>query len=144
VPAARADASVVVADMLAHGIDGFYYTGTPERAATIARALAERGFTGTTVPGRAHGHRAFVTAAGGAAEGWQVLTSVHQPGRHPRTHLRHRLPQAIRQRAGHLGGRGVRRARLLPTGSPPSPGPAADAPAAPSSPKPSPRPLSRG
>ncbi|WP_328438850.1 bifunctional serine/threonine-protein kinase/ABC transporter substrate-binding protein [Streptomyces sp. NBC_00444] len=83
VPAAAPDASVVVADMLAHGIDGFFCTGTPERAATVARALAERGFAGPRFLDAPTATASFVTAAGGAADGWQTITPYISPDATP-------------------------------------------------------------
>jgi ABC-type branched-subunit amino acid transport system substrate-binding protein len=83
VPTAAPDASVVVADMLAHGIDGFFCTGTPERAATIARALAEQGFEGPRFLDAPTATASFVTAAGGAAEGWQALAPYISPDATP-------------------------------------------------------------
>ncbi|WP_329266978.1 bifunctional serine/threonine-protein kinase/ABC transporter substrate-binding protein [Streptomyces sp. NBC_01451] len=79
VPAAATDASVVVADMLARGIDGFFCTGTPERAATVARTLAERGFTGPRFLDAPTATESFVTTAGDAADGWQALTPYISP-----------------------------------------------------------------
>ncbi|MER5789799.1 bifunctional serine/threonine-protein kinase/ABC transporter substrate-binding protein [Streptomyces sp. NPDC001980] len=83
VPAAAPDASVVIADMLAHDIDGFFCTGTPERAATVARALAERGFTGPRFLDAPTATAAFVTAAGDPADGWQTLTPYISPDATP-------------------------------------------------------------
>ncbi|WP_328770462.1 hypothetical protein [Streptomyces sp. NBC_00286] len=87
VPEAR-NASTVVADMLAAGIDGFIYTGTPERAATVARALDGEGFSGprfldapsATAPSAT---ASFTAAAGGAAEGWRTVTSYSDPDSAP-------------------------------------------------------------
>jgi ABC-type branched-subunit amino acid transport system substrate-binding protein len=79
VPAAAPDASVVIADMLAHDIDGFFCTGTPERAATVARAMAERGFAGPRFLDAPTATAAFITAAGDAADGWQTLTPYVSP-----------------------------------------------------------------
>ncbi|WP_407562487.1 bifunctional serine/threonine-protein kinase/ABC transporter substrate-binding protein [Streptomyces sp. 184] len=73
--AAGADAlAPVVADMLDHGIDGFYYTGTPERAAAVARELAKRDFDGPRFLDEPAADGAFTAAAADAAEGWQTLT----------------------------------------------------------------------
>ncbi|MFC4330749.1 ABC transporter substrate-binding protein [Streptomyces andamanensis] len=80
VPAAAPDPSVVLADMLGHGVDALYYSGTAERAASVARALAGRGFGGPRFldgPAAADG---FPAAAGAAADGWQALTSFTSPG----------------------------------------------------------------
>ncbi|MER5904858.1 bifunctional serine/threonine-protein kinase/ABC transporter substrate-binding protein [Streptomyces mirabilis] len=83
VPAAAPDASVVIADMLAHGIDGFFCTGTPERAATVARALAERGLAGPRFLDAPTATASFITAAGDAAGGWQTLTPYISPDATP-------------------------------------------------------------
>ncbi|GAA2682257.1 hypothetical protein GCM10010400_52350 [Streptomyces aculeolatus] len=64
----------VVADMIDHGVDSFYYTGTPERAAAVARELAERGFDGPRFLDEPAAGGAFTAAGGDAAEGWQALT----------------------------------------------------------------------
>ncbi|MCX4818001.1 bifunctional serine/threonine-protein kinase/ABC transporter substrate-binding protein [Streptomyces sp. NBC_01239] len=79
VPALAPDVSTVVADMLAHGVDSFYYTGTPERAASLARALAARKFTGPRFLDVASATPAFVTAADPASEGWQALAPYIDP-----------------------------------------------------------------
>ncbi|MFE5141399.1 bifunctional serine/threonine-protein kinase/ABC transporter substrate-binding protein [Streptomyces fagopyri] len=73
----------VVADMIDHGVDAFFYVGTPERAAAVARALAERKFTGPRFLDPASATAAFTTRAGRAAEGWQVLTSYIGPDAAP-------------------------------------------------------------
>lgn len=73
VPAAAPDPAVVLADMFDHGVDGLYYSGTPERAALVARALAERGFDGPRFLDPPAATDAFTAAAGRAADGWQVL-----------------------------------------------------------------------
>ncbi|WP_254647447.1 ABC transporter substrate-binding protein [Streptomyces sp. GbtcB6] len=83
VPAAAPDASVVIADMLAHDIDGFFCTGTPERAAAVARTLAERGFAGSRFLDAPTATAAFITAAGDAADGWQTLTPYISPDAAP-------------------------------------------------------------
>ncbi|MFE6284751.1 bifunctional serine/threonine-protein kinase/ABC transporter substrate-binding protein [Streptomyces sp. NPDC057877] len=79
VPSAATDATAVVDDMLAHDIDGFYYTGTPERGAAIARTLAERGFTGPRFLDMSAATESFTAAADTAADGWQVLTPYIEP-----------------------------------------------------------------
>jgi ABC-type branched-subunit amino acid transport system substrate-binding protein len=80
VPAAAPDPSVVLGDMLDHGIDSLYYTGTPERAALVARALAERGFDGPRFLDPPAATDAFTGAAGRtAAEGWQVFAPYLTP-----------------------------------------------------------------
>ncbi|WP_371572837.1 bifunctional serine/threonine-protein kinase/ABC transporter substrate-binding protein [Streptomyces sp. NBC_01314] len=69
----------VTDDMLGRGVDGFYYIGTPERAAAVARTLAERNFTGPRYLDTASATEAFTSLAGPAAEGWQVHTSYIGP-----------------------------------------------------------------
>ncbi|WP_327393928.1 bifunctional serine/threonine-protein kinase/ABC transporter substrate-binding protein [Streptomyces phaeochromogenes] len=73
----------VTDDMLGRGVDGFYYIGTPERAAAVARTLTERNFTGPRYLDAASATDAFITGAGQAAEGWQVLTSYIGPDAAP-------------------------------------------------------------
>ncbi|MGW0657323.1 serine/threonine-protein kinase, partial [Streptomyces umbrinus] len=73
----------VTDDMLGRGVDGFYYIGTPERAAVVARTLAERNFTGPRYLDAASATDAFISGAGQAAEGWQVLTSYIGPDAAP-------------------------------------------------------------
>ncbi|MEU8869137.1 bifunctional serine/threonine-protein kinase/ABC transporter substrate-binding protein [Streptomyces umbrinus] len=73
----------VTDDMLGRGVDGFYYIGTPERAAAVARTLAERNFTGPRYLDAASATDAFISGAGQAAEGWQVLTSYIGPDAAP-------------------------------------------------------------
>lgn len=76
VPAAAGDEALapVVADILDQGVDSFYYTGTPERAAVVARELAKRGFDGPRFLDEPAATGPFTTAAADAAEGWQALT----------------------------------------------------------------------
>ncbi|MET9014085.1 bifunctional serine/threonine-protein kinase/ABC transporter substrate-binding protein [Streptomyces olivaceoviridis] len=69
----------VVAQLLVHEPDGIVYTGTPARAAAVARALAERRFTGVRVLGYPAADQEFLTAAGPAAEGWQVFAPYIDP-----------------------------------------------------------------
>ncbi|MEU6294281.1 bifunctional serine/threonine-protein kinase/ABC transporter substrate-binding protein [Streptomyces erythrochromogenes] len=79
VPRGTQDLGPVVTDMLAHGVDAFFYTGTPQGAARTARLLAAAGY---------RGHRAadytlmgpdFLAAAGPAAEGWQFVAPYTGP-----------------------------------------------------------------
>ncbi|MFI2415765.1 bifunctional serine/threonine-protein kinase/ABC transporter substrate-binding protein [Streptomyces sp. NPDC018947] len=69
----------VVAEMLLREPDGFVYTGTPARAAAVARALAEQRFTGVRVLGYPAADQEFLTAAGPAAEGWQIFAPYIDP-----------------------------------------------------------------
>lgn len=73
----------VVDDMLGHGVDGFFYIGAPERAAAVARTLAERKFTGPRFLDPASATTAFTSGAGRAAEDWQVMTSYISPDAAP-------------------------------------------------------------
>ncbi|MFF9773915.1 ABC transporter substrate-binding protein [Streptomyces sp. NPDC013978] len=73
----------MVADMLDHGIDGLHYIGTPERAAAVARSLADRGFAGPRFLETYLATASFLSAAGSAAEGWQVMASHIAPDAEP-------------------------------------------------------------
>ncbi|MFE0427208.1 ABC transporter substrate-binding protein, partial [Streptomyces sp. NPDC058953] len=76
----RAEPAAVLGDMLSRGIDALYYTGTPERAAVVARALGERGFTRPRFLDASSATAAFVRAAGARGDGWQAITSHIGPG----------------------------------------------------------------
>ncbi|MET8825673.1 bifunctional serine/threonine-protein kinase/ABC transporter substrate-binding protein [Streptomyces sp. NPDC004610] len=75
-----ADPVAVLDDMFGNGIDSLYYTGTPERAASVARALAERDFDGVRFLDMGSATDAFIEEAGPAADGWQALLSFADPG----------------------------------------------------------------
>ncbi|MER6617533.1 bifunctional serine/threonine-protein kinase/ABC transporter substrate-binding protein [Streptomyces xantholiticus] len=79
VPAAATELGPVVTDMLDHGIDSFYYTGTPERAAMVARALAASKFHGPRFLDPAAATSGFIAVAGGTAEGWQLVAPYTSP-----------------------------------------------------------------
>ncbi|MER7577141.1 bifunctional serine/threonine-protein kinase/ABC transporter substrate-binding protein [Streptomyces sp. NPDC126514] len=79
VPASIADGTPVVRDLLAQGADSVYYSGTPERAAEIARFLHARRFTGPRFLDPCSAGEAFLAAAGDAAEGWQAVLSCSDP-----------------------------------------------------------------
>ncbi|MEV6957442.1 ABC transporter substrate-binding protein [Streptomyces sp. NPDC051183] len=79
VPRGTRDLSPVVTDMLAHGIDGMFYAGTPTGAAKVAVALAGAGFKGPRAADYSTAGAEFLTAAGPAAEGWQFLTPYTGP-----------------------------------------------------------------
>ncbi|MFI6251681.1 bifunctional serine/threonine-protein kinase/ABC transporter substrate-binding protein [Streptomyces sp. NPDC051016] len=81
--AGASDLAPVTDDMLGRGVDGFYYIGTAERAAAVARTLAERNFTGPRYLDAASATEAFISGAGRAAEGWQALTSYIGPDAAP-------------------------------------------------------------
>ncbi|WP_329389204.1 bifunctional serine/threonine-protein kinase/ABC transporter substrate-binding protein [Streptomyces sp. NBC_01351] len=79
VPRGVGDLSPVVNDMLAHGIDSFFYAGTPAGAAKVAGLLAAARFTGPRVVDYTNVGPEFLTAAGPAAEGWQFLAPYTGP-----------------------------------------------------------------
>ncbi|MBT2458059.1 bifunctional serine/threonine-protein kinase/ABC transporter substrate-binding protein [Streptomyces sp. ISL-86] len=79
VPRGIRDLSPVVTDMLAHGIDGFFYSGTPVGAAKCAGLLAAAGFKGPRAADYTTAGPEFLTAAGPAAEGWQFLAPYTGP-----------------------------------------------------------------
>ncbi|MGW3954335.1 bifunctional serine/threonine-protein kinase/ABC transporter substrate-binding protein [Streptomyces sp. NPDC004752] len=73
----------LVAEMVAHQPDGFVYTGTPARAATVARALALTDFNGLRVLGHPAAAPEFLSAAGTAADGWQIFAPYIDPSAAP-------------------------------------------------------------
>ncbi|MEU3600680.1 bifunctional serine/threonine-protein kinase/ABC transporter substrate-binding protein [Streptomyces sp. NPDC006798] len=75
----RAAPDSVVADLLSRSIDSLYYTGTPKRAAVVARALSGKGFTGPRFLDSLSATADFTGAAGAAADGWQSLTPYIGP-----------------------------------------------------------------
>ncbi|MFE9775567.1 bifunctional serine/threonine-protein kinase/ABC transporter substrate-binding protein [Streptomyces sp. NPDC005931] len=79
VPSAASELGPVVTDMLDHGIDSFYYTGTPERAAVVARALAASQFHGPRFLDPASATSDFISGVGRAAEGWQLVAPYTSP-----------------------------------------------------------------
>ncbi|MEV7520525.1 bifunctional serine/threonine-protein kinase/ABC transporter substrate-binding protein [Streptomyces sp. NPDC091371] len=79
VPRGTADLAPVVGDMLAHGIDSFFYSGTAAGAAKAAGLLAAAGFKGPRVADYTLAGPEFLTAAGPAAEGWQFLAPYTGP-----------------------------------------------------------------
>ncbi|MFD5413287.1 bifunctional serine/threonine-protein kinase/ABC transporter substrate-binding protein [Streptomyces nojiriensis] len=79
VPRGAGDFAPVVADLLAHGIDGFFYTGTPAGGAKVAGLLAAAGFQGPRVADYTIAGPEFLGAAGRAAEGWQFFTPYTGP-----------------------------------------------------------------
>ncbi|MFD9334456.1 bifunctional serine/threonine-protein kinase/ABC transporter substrate-binding protein [Streptomyces sp. NPDC060028] len=79
VPRGTRDLAPVVTDMLAHGIDGLFYAGTPTGAGKVAGALAAAGFKGPRAADYSIATTEFLTAAGPAAEGWQFLTPYTGP-----------------------------------------------------------------
>ncbi|GEC02360.1 hypothetical protein SSP24_00150 [Streptomyces spinoverrucosus] len=83
VPRLAEDLTAVVAEMAAGRPDGFVYTGTPARAAAVARALAQTDFDGLRVLGYPAAGPDFLTAAGTAADGWQVFAPYIDPSAAP-------------------------------------------------------------
>ncbi|MEX3100763.1 bifunctional serine/threonine-protein kinase/ABC transporter substrate-binding protein [Streptomyces sp. ST1015] len=80
-PRLAGDLSSVVAEMAARRPDAFVYTGTPARAAEVARALT--GFPGARVLGFPAAQPEFLSAAGAAAEGWQTFAPYIDPSAAP-------------------------------------------------------------
>ncbi|MGP4085201.1 bifunctional serine/threonine-protein kinase/ABC transporter substrate-binding protein [Streptomyces sp. KR55] len=83
VPRLAENLAPVVAEMVADRPDGFVYTGTPARAAAVARALAQTDFDGLRVLGYPAAGQEFLTAAGTAADGWQVFAPYIDPSAAP-------------------------------------------------------------
>ncbi|MFG2987798.1 bifunctional serine/threonine-protein kinase/ABC transporter substrate-binding protein [Streptomyces sp. NPDC048257] len=79
VPRGVQDLAPVVTDMLAHGVDGFFYTGTPAGGAKAAGLLAAAGFKGPRAADYTIADPEFLGAAGPAAEGWQFFTPYTGP-----------------------------------------------------------------
>ncbi|MGW0845463.1 bifunctional serine/threonine-protein kinase/ABC transporter substrate-binding protein [Streptomyces sp. NPDC002787] len=76
VSAMRSGFDDAVADLLAADIDSFAFAGLPDRAASFARALRERGFSGVRASGPALLDPRFLTAAKEAADGWTIVAPV--------------------------------------------------------------------
>ncbi|MFJ5262443.1 bifunctional serine/threonine-protein kinase/ABC transporter substrate-binding protein [Streptomyces sp. NPDC088387] len=83
VPRLARDLAPVVTDMVAERPEGFVYSGTPARAAAVARALAQTGYDGPRVLGYPAARPEFLTAAGEAADGWQTFTPYIDPSAAP-------------------------------------------------------------
>ncbi|MEU0598198.1 bifunctional serine/threonine-protein kinase/ABC transporter substrate-binding protein [Streptomyces sp. NPDC006393] len=83
VPRLSGNLAAVVAEMLTHRPDGFVCTGSPARAAAVARALAQSGYDGLRVLGYPAAGPEFLTAAGTAADGWQVFAPYIDPSAAP-------------------------------------------------------------
>ncbi|MEU7607484.1 ABC transporter substrate-binding protein, partial [Streptomyces sp. NPDC041003] len=79
VPRGTQDLAPVITDMLAHGVDGFFYTGTPAGGAKAAALLAAAGFKGPRAADYTIAGPEFLAAAGQAAEGWQFCTPYTGP-----------------------------------------------------------------
>ncbi|RSS78919.1 bifunctional serine/threonine-protein kinase/ABC transporter substrate-binding protein [Streptomyces sp. WAC06614] len=79
VPRGVQDLSPVVADVLGHGVDGFFYAGTPAGAAQVARRLTASGYQGARLADYTTVGAEFLTAAGPAAEGWYLVAPYTGP-----------------------------------------------------------------
>ncbi|MFB7252754.1 bifunctional serine/threonine-protein kinase/ABC transporter substrate-binding protein [Streptomyces nojiriensis] len=79
VPRGATDLAPVITDLLAHGIDGVFYTGTPAGGAKVAGLLAAAGFRGPRAADYTIAGPEFLGAAGQAAEGWQFFTPYTGP-----------------------------------------------------------------
>ncbi|MGW5675841.1 bifunctional serine/threonine-protein kinase/ABC transporter substrate-binding protein [Streptomyces sp. NPDC003860] len=79
----RARPDSVLADMLARNVDALFYTGTPQRASTVARTLRERGLAWPRFLDLHSATADFIDAAGPASEGWQTVTSHVGPDAAP-------------------------------------------------------------
>ncbi|MFE7184415.1 bifunctional serine/threonine-protein kinase/ABC transporter substrate-binding protein [Streptomyces erythrochromogenes] len=79
VPRGTQDLSPVVTDMVAHGVDAFFYSGTPQRAARTATLLAAAGYRGHRAADYTLMGPEFLAAAGPAAEGWQFVAPYTGP-----------------------------------------------------------------
>lgn len=79
VPRGVQDLAPVVTDMLAHGVDGLFYTGTPAGGAKVAGLLAAAGFKGPRAADYTIAGPEFLAAAGATAEGWQFFTPYTGP-----------------------------------------------------------------
>ncbi|MER6254771.1 bifunctional serine/threonine-protein kinase/ABC transporter substrate-binding protein [Streptomyces sp. NPDC001584] len=79
VPRGVQDLAPVVDDLLAHGVDGLFYAGTPAGGAKAAALLAAAGFKGARAADYTIAGPEFLSAAGPAAEGWQFFTPYTGP-----------------------------------------------------------------
>ncbi|MGW7455300.1 bifunctional serine/threonine-protein kinase/ABC transporter substrate-binding protein [Streptomyces sp. NPDC054787] len=79
VPRGTEDLAPVVTDILAHGVDGLFYTGSPAGAAKVAGLLAAAGFKGPRAADYGLAGPEFLKAAGPAAEGWQFCAPYTGP-----------------------------------------------------------------
>ncbi|MEU3653753.1 bifunctional serine/threonine-protein kinase/ABC transporter substrate-binding protein [Streptomyces sp. NPDC032161] len=71
VPTGTRDFAPVVADMLAHATDAFFYAGGAAGAARMARALAATSFKGPRMAMHTAMNAAFLKDGGDAAESWE-------------------------------------------------------------------------
>ncbi|MEV8530591.1 branched-chain amino acid ABC transporter substrate-binding protein [Streptomyces sp. NPDC051211] len=78
-PRGTRDLNPVIDDILAHGVDGFFYTGSPAGAARTAARLVAAGFKGPRAMDYTIAGPEFLKAAGPAAEGWQFFAPYTGP-----------------------------------------------------------------
>ncbi|MFE9609510.1 bifunctional serine/threonine-protein kinase/ABC transporter substrate-binding protein [Streptomyces sp. NPDC006012] len=83
VPRLAEELAPVVTEMVAQGPDALVYTGTPDRAAAVARALVQTGFKGLRVLGYPAAGPRFLAGAGPAADGWQTFAPYIAPSAAP-------------------------------------------------------------
>ncbi|MEU3214920.1 bifunctional serine/threonine-protein kinase/ABC transporter substrate-binding protein [Streptomyces sp. NPDC006971] len=74
VPTGTRDFAPVVADMLAHASDAFFYAGDAAGAVHLARALAATSFKGPRMAMHTAMNAAFLKDGGDAAESWEFTT----------------------------------------------------------------------
>jgi ABC-type branched-subunit amino acid transport system substrate-binding protein len=75
----RTDFENTVDDLLAADADSFAFAGLPDRAASFARTLRERGYSGARATGPALLDPRFLAEAGEAADGWTIVAPVVDP-----------------------------------------------------------------
>ncbi|WP_200307255.1 bifunctional serine/threonine-protein kinase/ABC transporter substrate-binding protein [Streptomyces adelaidensis] len=76
VSAMRSGFGDAVDDLLAADTDSFAFAGLPDRGASFARTLRERGFSGARASGPALLDPLFLTEAKEAADGWTIVAPV--------------------------------------------------------------------
>lgn len=75
----RSDFENTVDDLLAADTDSFAFAGLPDRAASFARTLRERGYSGARASGPALLDPRFLAEAKEAADGWTIVAPVVDP-----------------------------------------------------------------
>ncbi|MFJ4694812.1 bifunctional serine/threonine-protein kinase/ABC transporter substrate-binding protein [Streptomyces sp. NPDC088766] len=83
VSAMRRDFGSAVDGVLSAGADSVFFAGLPDRGASIAATLRQRGFRGARVSGPALLDGRFPTAGQEAAEGWVMVAPVIDATRKP-------------------------------------------------------------
>ncbi|MFF6783343.1 ABC transporter substrate-binding protein [Streptomyces sp. NPDC012510] len=83
VSAMRSGFGDTVDDLLAADSDAFAFAGLPDRGASFARTLRERGFSGVRASGPALLDQGFLSAAREAADGWTIVAPVVDATRVP-------------------------------------------------------------